>query len=40
MSAKVPDGKKPNDIFTTLPTKSTGDKDNGSLKIDLPSPRK
>lgn len=37
---KVPDGKKPNDNFTTLPTKPTGDKDNGSLKIDLPTSKK
>lgn len=36
----VKDGKKPNDNFTTLPTKPTDDKSNGSLKITLPTSKK
>lgn len=36
----IKDGKKPNDIFTTLPTKPTNDCDQGSLKIALPTSKK
>lgn len=36
----VKDGKKPNTNFITLPTKDTGDKEQGSLKINLPTSSK
>lgn len=36
MESKV----KKNEIFTTLPTKPTHDKENGSLKVDLPTSKK
>ena len=38
--SNVPDGKKSNDYFTTLPTKPTHDATQGSLKITLPTPKK
>lgn len=39
MPKQMPD-KKPNDIFTTLPTKPTEDRTQGSLKINLPTSKK
>ncbi len=41
MSGKAPDGSGgKNDVFTTLPTKPTNDKTNGSLKHELPTSKK
>lgn len=36
----IKSGQHSNDIFTSLPTKATNDKTEGSLKINLPSPSK
>lgn len=38
--ASIKSGQKSNDNFTTLPTKPTGDKTQGSMKIDLPTSSK
>lgn len=38
--ASIKSGQHSNDTFTTLPTKATGDRTEGSLKISLPSPSK
>lgn len=38
--ASIKSGQQSNDTFSTLPTKATNDKTEGSLKISLPSPSK
>ena len=38
--AAIKSGQHSNDTFTNLPTKPTGDRTEGSLKISLPSPSK
>jgi hypothetical protein len=40
MKNPVVPGNKPNEVFTTLPTKPTDDCEQGSLKIDLPTSSK
>lgn len=36
----IKSGQHSNSTFTSLPTKATNDKTEGSLKINLPSPSK